>query len=268
MASARLVSVVLFGAGAFALGACGGGGETRPDSGMTTMTDTGMTSMVDTGVGPVDTGVPVDTGSSMGRMCGRHIPMGQCDVIAQDCPTPTDGCYYGAAMPGEDPTTICAPAGLATRGMPCTALNECQEGLFCNGATDTCTEYCCEGMVSDCSAGDICRSYSDVTWLGECQTPDSCTVVPQSGCDAGEGCYVIDSDGTLSCETAGMVAEGGDCSTGRCMPGMICINTGAGMPAQCRRACRVSMGMADCGGSAMCGGVMGLGDLGVCPLPG
>lgn len=256
MASARWISTFVFGGALLALAACGGDDPERRDA-ATPGTDSGMTVPTDTGPRPDAPGADAGPG---GRMCGRHIPDGMCDVIAQDCPNATDGCYYGSPMMGTPASTICAPAGLVTAGMACSNLNDCQEGLFCNGGI--CSEYCCGGLGSDCSGGDICISYSDVPWLGECTTPGTCTIVPQDGCEAGEGCYVISSDGTVGCRTAGTVPTGGDCSMGACAPGNICV-----MPNNCARACRVSMGAADCGGTDMCGRVTGLGDIGVCPLP-
>ncbi len=244
---------------ALVLVACGGNEPGRP------AVDAGRT---DGGGGTTDGGPPVDggrvdTGMMMGRMCGRQA--GMCDVIAQDCGAGM-ACVYGTTMMGGMASTICIAAGVRALGETCGAAEgQCQAGLFCSASTNICTEYCCEGSVADCSqAGALCfGGGAEAPWLGVCNVPAGCTLVPQSGCGAGEACYPVSADGTTDCLTAGTTPVGMTCdSANACVPGAICA--GMGGMFTCQRTCRMGMD-ADCMGMGMCtGGLMGISGVGLC----
>lgn len=59
---------------------------------------------------------------------------------------------------------------------------------------------------------------------GACQGNPCKLVAPQCGCAAGEGC-TLDNTGAPTCDVAGNVAPGGNCSADACQPGSICLGT-------------------------------------------
>lgn len=282
----RLLSVVGILA---ALAGCGGGDPpTRPDAAVGT----------DSGGGGTDTGMVVvgdDAGRDAGstaRMC--RSPMGNCDLLAQDCADPMQTCVY--ALPdamATAPQTVCAPivgAG-AEEGQPCCALNSCDEGLACVGAEETmpgsgmcstmgvCRRYCC-GSGADCEPGQICNAFSGSSGFmgGICDTVDGCSLVAQTGCEGmpGTGCYPSMGAATQCVRpTAAMAAEGATCMfTNDCVPGTACFSVtpaGGGMARSiCLRFCDIGDGATDCpnsGGMAcQAGGELPAGT-GICPPP-
>jgi hypothetical protein len=194
---------------------------------------------------------------------------GSCDVIAQNCPMATEGCYYAASMPGGPASTMCMAAGTRGDGAPCAFVNDCLPGFSCSEGA--CRRYCCMGATGDCPPGQICISIAGSD-IGQC-TPDAmCTLVPNEGCGGGQGCYIAAGDGTLSCFSAGAGDEGMACEAlNACRPGMGCLGSSGGS-FRCTRFCRLSRGEADCGGGGRtCMPVRGLAlpeDVGICPLPG
>src|SRR5690606_18795798 len=106
---------------------------------------------------------------------------------------PQHGCYVLITSEGGDPTTVCTMAGAGGDGASCTTYSQCQPGLTCDMDTMTCRRYCCGGLTSDCPSGtgQICITFSNAMPTGICTAPASCSVVPQSGCEAGQGCYWI-----------------------------------------------------------------------------
>jgi hypothetical protein len=288
MASMKVLVRSMVGLSVVGLGILGAGcgdppPSSRPDAFVGTdaftpgMTDTGPVTMTDAGR---------DTGGGM-RMC--RSAMGECDLLAQDCAM-GETCVY--ALPdamATEPQTVCAPivgAG-AEEGGACCALNSCDTGLVCVGATETmpgsgmcstmgtCRRYCC-GSSSDCAAGELCNSFGSGFMGGICDTSDDCNLVTQMGCSASQGCYPGDG-GTVQCvtPTAAMAAEGATCMfTNDCVPGTACFTVtpgGGGMARSvCLRFCDVGDGATDC---PMSGGMpcQAAGDLptgtGVCPPP-
>lgn len=258
-----LVGMVVIAGALVACGDDGGGGR---DSGMVG-SDTG-TDPVDTGVPPGDTGMPIDSGGG-GRMC--TAPGGECDVILQNCAAPL-GCYYVRADAMSAPTTMCLDvAATGGDGASCEFVNECLPGFTCSDGV--CRHYCCNGSTSDCpsGSGQLCVGLVGSDSIGTCTATASCDLVTNDGCEGTRGCYIAASDGTLGCFAAGSATEGMACTgTNGCVPGMGCLSMGSGMPASCTKWCRISMGMADCGGTRMCMEVRGIplpSDVGTCPAP-
>jgi len=253
--------------------ACGGN-NSRPDGGGVADTDGGGGG-VDAGGGAdggggTDGGGGGTDGGGGARMCSAVG--GECDVMMQNCPMATQGCYFGRrSMMDTVPTTLCAEAGRLVDGESCMNLNDCAPGFFCDGDSSTCRHYCCGGSSSDCPAGSgqfcISRAGSDI---GACTAPSTCTIVPNEGCAAGQGCYIAGADGTLSCFAAGTVADGAACEfLNDCTAGAACL-TPMGGAATCTRFCRIAMGMADCGGARTCNPIRLTGlpmDLGTCSAP-
>ncbi|MBN8616803.1 MAG: hypothetical protein J0L92_39835 [Deltaproteobacteria bacterium] len=260
--------------------------SSRPDAFVAPLPDTGPSTGTDAFVDPtVDSGMTIrpDTGMTT-RMC--RSPMGECDLLAQDCPM-GETCVY--ALPdamATAPQTVCAPivgAG-SEEGSACCALNSCDTGLVCVGATETmpgsgmcstmgsCRRYCC-GSSSDCAVGELCTSFGSSFSGGICDTSDDCSLVAQTGCPAMQGCYP-DMGGTVQCiaPTAAMAAEGATCMfTNDCVPGTGCFTVtpgGGGTPRSvCLRFCDVGDGAADCtatGTTCQAAGDLPTGT-GVCP---
>ncbi len=68
--------------------------------------------------------------------CGPPPP--SCDLLAQDCPNASDGCY-----PGDGNVGRCFPAGSVASGGACMYSNDCQKRSLCvNLATRQCKELC------------------------------------------------------------------------------------------------------------------------------
>lgn len=224
--------------------ACGGGGGGGGrDSGPGPVD----AQMLDAPTTPTDAQPGTDTGMTT-RMCG--VAGGACDVIAQDCAGATDGCYYARTMMGADPTTLCAPAGTAGDGEACTTVDDCLPGFTCDSG-NVCRHYCCMGMSTDCALGQICVGISGAGEIGVCNAIDNCTLAPQGGCDAGEGCWVIADDGSTTCFTAGTKTEGQACGPlNDCVAGFGCFGIGGAAPA-CIGFCRLGMD-SDCSGGHTC----------------
>jgi hypothetical protein len=267
---------------------CGGDSPPiRPDAFMGV--DAGAADAFSSGVDafvPPGTDAGRDGGGGM-RMC--RSPMGNCDLLAQDCMAGMTCVYALPEMGATEPQTVCAPivgAG-AEEGGACCALNSCDTGLVCVGAVEsapgtcssmgTCRRYCC-GSSTDCAAGEVCSGFGSGFMGGICDTIDGCDLVDQTGCESmsGTGCYP-GSGGATQCvrPTAAMAAEGATCEfTNDCVPGTACFTVtpgGGGMARSiCLRFCDIGDGAADCPAS---GGMacQAAGDLptgtGVCPPP-
>jgi hypothetical protein len=218
-----------------------------------------------------DAGPRVDSGPAGDCRSG-----GECDVIDQtscavDAGAPR-GCYYASPAAGAPPTTSCEVAGTLGDGEACEFANDCRPGFVCSG--DVCRAWCCNGDASSCPTGQTCTELPDSN-IGVCRGSDACTLVaPQTGCDAGEGCYLFDNDGSLACSEAGPLAEGaacGDMSFDSCLPGMGCfgrMDAGGATVFSCAKFCRIASGTADCPGERMCAGVTGVTleeGVGICP---
>jgi hypothetical protein len=264
---------------------CGNPPPSRPDAYVSTMTDAYVPGMTDTGMVVTMSDAGRDAGGT--RVC--RSPMGECDLLAQDCAM-GEACVY--ALPdamATTPQTVCAPivgAG-AEEGGACCALNSCDAGLVCVGAVETmpgtctsmgtCQRYCC-GSSSDCSPGDVCSGFGSSFMGGICDQVDGCSLVAQTGCEgmAGTGCYPS-AGGATQCvtPTAAMAAEGATCMyTNDCVPGTACFTVtpgGGGMARSiCLRFCDIDDGAADCpnpmGMACQTGGELPAGT-GICPPP-
>lgn len=221
--------------------ACGGPDDPGPDSGPGPID----ARVADAPTPPVDAPM-TDTGTTPGRTC--PFAGGACDVLGQDC-TGTEGCYYVRTSSSEPANTMCVPSGTGGDGDDCTTVDDCQPGFTC-GNDDKCRHYCCMFMASDCTPGQICIGISGAGDIGVCNAIDNCTLAPQAGCDAGEGCQIVAEDGSTSCFTAGTDPEGAPCSTRNdCQAGFGCYGVG-GDAAACYEFCRV--GGSDCSSGREC----------------
>lgn len=238
----------------------GGRADGGRDSGMVTPMDGGG---IDTGTMPgVDSGIDSGGGSSDCNVGGT------CNVLMNDCTTAGEGCYLGMDGPA------CFAAGTAAEGQPCANLNDCREGLGCfgpPGGPSTCARMCCRsGGSSGCAIGDLCLAFTDAPGdLGFCETPSGCSVIEQTGCDAGEACVIIAGDGSSDCRSGvtGTVMQGGDCADAACAPGFLCLGPEAG-PNFCGRACDPMAATSGCAEGTTCGRITGFPEnLGACVPP-
>jgi len=81
-------------------------------------------------------------------VCGAFT---SCDVLAQDCPTATDGCFLTQSGPQ------CGPPGTVADGQTCTNANSCMKGSVClnlNMAGNKCHHICrLGGGAPACTTG-------------------------------------------------------------------------------------------------------------------
>ncbi|MEO1272873.1 MAG: hypothetical protein AAFX99_32700 [Myxococcota bacterium] len=88
-----------------------------------------------------------------------------CDIYAQDCPEPDQGCTFGRDPDTNDPIFVCATAGPQANGQLCSDGNgRCQAGLICirtEGDAATCSRVCQND--NDCLGGQTCSGRS-TTW--------------------------------------------------------------------------------------------------------
>lgn len=259
----------------------------RPDAAFGT--DTGTVLPVDAFVAPgTDTGTTADAGPST-SMCTSA--MGMCDLRTQNCPAvmgSPQACVYAlpTAMATVAETTCVGIAGAGGgAGATCCALNSCDAGFVCQGATETapgsgmcnagntgtCQRYCCG--ATDCAAGQICSRFAAGAFTGGiCTDIDGCGLVaPQTGCEAGEACYPTMGAAT-QCLRPGTTAVGANCMfTNECVSGSACFGITPPMGTRrdlCVAFCSLTASPSTCAGGVAC---QMAGDLpagvGICPPP-
>lgn len=262
MRELRIGTFLALSAAVIAWGCDNGGGT---DAGMDDMDGGG--GMVDSGP-PVDSGPQPDTGMMMmddgGGTTGACGNPGECDVLEQDCGA-GQACRNLIMMAGDTPMGICEQAGTKLEGEACSraTMPECAEGLIC--FEGFCRGYCCDGRTSDCAVlGHYCQPFSD-TNVGICLPSSGCTLLDQSGCEAGEGCYPIPGGITRCSEpAAGAGGDGTECSSlDGCNPGFACIGT----PGMCRAFCDPAADPVDCPTDYTCNNLTDHPGVGVCVPP-
>ena len=217
-----------------------------------------------------------ETASSCPFDCaGCRTPEGTCALDLQDCP---DGqaCIYGPTGSGADVETQCAAqtGPLAREGASCCGIASCERGLVCMGFVDgaggacttsgRCRRYCCDD--TGCDDGEACEAFEDRFSGGFCSDPSGCSLVRQTGCAGGEGCYPA-LGGLAECMVPTDVAatEGESCSlTNDCVPGLGCFVVGG--TSRCLAFCWVADGAAGCASRMSCFAASDLpAGIGVCP---
>ena len=233
----------------------GGDGE-NPDSGE------------DGGPGTSVCNVALQRGCDAGALCLRGLEdgggqanrcfPGECDLVAQDCPT-GNKCTYVR----QDNVTRrrCVPAGAAAEGAACesqgTATGEfydtCARGLYCTDrrASDGSTTFSCQRFCyasSQCAAPRECVDVLGFTGSQELprvcgEAGPTCDLLTQ-GCGGTLGCYPSSRTGAV-CVAAGSVTDGAACTySNDCRAGSACVREGAGQV--CRRLCRSPSGAPAC----------------------
>ncbi len=278
------------------------------DDGTDTPTDAGP---VDTGAGDtgVDTGTPpADAGMDAGMDAGASTSIEECDPYAD--PTGCgDGEKCAVVIDRNDPEDVvvlfgCVPASVGTKpaGLVCGRLaadatpddetddvvtDECAEGLFCwqagTSSIARCHPLCGDDRV-ECETDQYCATLNSEPVFGICTDAEGCDPVFQTGCDDGEGCYLVSNTagdllGTcfeFAPPDGGTGAPGEGCMfINNCRPGTQCFpevfpDGGTGDTVSCRTLCNAGdpidagTGAADAGvadAGAVDGGDVDGGDL-------
>ncbi len=188
--------------GSLGLLACGGGGgSSKPDSGIS--------------IG-ADGGSGADAGSTAA-----------CNPSEQSGCTGTDKCTYVIEQTTPDVLghTDCAANGTVALGGACTrdanGVDDCLAGGFCSGGV--CMEIC--GTTPDsCASGESCVPYSslfsDADNTGLCNT--QCNPLdPSAVCATDEGCFLSLASGSATCATPFLDDPAGEDRRRdlRCQPG-------------------------------------------------
>ena len=106
------------------------------------------------------------------KVCEMAAEAGEtCNLLAQDCSLPSQGCYFSA--PAGEP--VCMVAGSGQEGEPCGGEpNDCAEGLLCISvnSTWTCRRFCNtkSGQEPLCEDPDYpqCKNYYAKQQAGYC----------------------------------------------------------------------------------------------------
>ncbi len=245
--------------------ACGDDSRSGTDSGLVVGIDGGGR---DSGPG-VDSGPGMDGGGTDGMVTPGTCGGAMCDLVTGGGCMTGQACQLLAAAAGEMPEGMCVPSGTLGDGAACTMATDCQEGFACvvpaGSGAGTCQHYCCPmapGANAACPTGQSCMTTFQDTDVGYCSFPDDCDPIAQTGCDAGEGCYLA-MGGTFACAVPAGDAGG----TGHpcafindCMPGYACIDD------MCAELCTRPDGT-ECDAPAVCNGVTGFTTVGVCIAP-
>ena len=184
-----------------------------------------------------------------GGGCG---PMGECNVSnPMSCPMAGQACLMSGST-ADGWMTVCGTEGSGAEGDTCmTGMDaQCQQGLQCIGGS--CKKICCTD--ADCNPGSSCGIIAGTEGAGGmgagfCESPDSCTLVPNGGCPDGEGCYLAEF---TRCISAGTLGTGEACMyLNDCAPGHACVSTDGSM-GMCAAFCRLDMAETDCAAGQAC----------------
>ncbi len=96
------------------------------------------------------------------RVCGQL-----CDLRAQDCEFPEQGCYPSAAAGAAD-KGICVTADTGGQGASCLEANDCQEGFTCSTTDNKCRQLCDRGGGAPTCTTGTCSALVGHTATGVC----------------------------------------------------------------------------------------------------
>ena len=274
-------SVLLIGAWV-ASGCRDGNGGSGDDSG-TTLPDGGIvkrdggdgTPEADGGRDAGETALGCDVarqqGCDAGALCLRGVLEdggqgnlcfpGECDLVAQNCPTGNKCTYVRQGSPGGPASRRCIQEGMVAEGGACQSTataqgdfhDTCKAGLSCTdspatdgGSTFACQKFCYGS--EQCTAPRDCVDVLRFTGSNElprvCGEPGPRCELLAQGCANTLGCYPSPRSGAV-CVMAGSAADGASCTySNDCRPGSACVNGGAGRV--CRRLCRAPSGEPGC----------------------
>lgn len=204
---------------------------------------------------------------------GSHCVYGECDLVAQDCPSGSK-CSFARPFDGGRAVRQCMPNGSRTEGQTClgdSVGNDCERGLTCSprGFADGGSELICRRFCfssSTCRSPQICYALVSIPTIPDipltCENPPSgCSLLGQDCPRVGEACYPGQSQPL--CFPEGQIQNGGACFfSNECRRGSACFN------GRCRIMCAFPSGNPGCTGAAVCReatGVPGVdGGLGAC----
>lgn len=170
-----------------------------------------------------------------------------CPVEVCDPRVGDDGCREGACVLWGSTAACEVGAGALLAGSPCEAVTDCAPGLACfqdRDGSGVCGRICCPGDELACPEGSLCAGSGSLVdgtsapW-GRCLPPRSCSLLrPEATCEAREGCYLLDLDGTTECRIAGTAGAGEPCRIQEdCQAGFFC--GGVRSMLRCVRVCRL-----------------------------
>jgi hypothetical protein len=123
----------------------------------------------------------------------------------------------------------------------CGANGECPFGSICAGTSaedESCMPFCQSESHPDCPEDGQCLYGLQDSTLNLCGLLESCDLLAQDCEAAGEGCYIVDQQGTLGCVGAGDGQPGDTCQyTNDCIAGVMCMGEGV-----CQTLCEVGVG--------------------------
>ncbi len=252
------------GAGSGGVSAGGGSGVTGAAGGLVTGTagtgagerggNTGA-SGVGAGAGGRGGGT---AGSGAGGGAGASGASGAGGGASSACdPFSNAGCTAGTKCTVlQTPVTFslgCGSKAGKTAGATCTQTasgqmqtgDDCADGLACialqGETTPTCRQFCMtSGATRACPASMTCSLLiTNLPGTSFCRPTTSCTLLPQTGCPTGQGCYLVSTGST--CAPAGRATPGSGCTAANdCAPGSTCITTNG--VSSCASFCSLAAG--------------------------
>jgi hypothetical protein len=148
----------------------------------------------------------------------------------------------------------CGSKGSKAEGASCTQLvagmmqtgDDCADGMACfalqGETTPTCRQLCkSDGSGTACPDMAMCTlRITDLPAASFCRATPTCQLLQQTGCPAGQGCYLIPTGGV--CAPAGTAAPGAACAAANdCVPGATCVVV-MGTAGKCVSLCSTAPG--------------------------
>lgn len=189
---------------------------------------------------------------------GNRCFPGECDLVAQNCPS-GNKCTY--VRQGSVTSRRCVKDGTVAEGGSCSSTatpegdfyDTCKAGLYCTDqvAPDGGTAFACQKF---CYGSEQCTAPRDcvevLRFTGSDELPRVCGEAGPKcdplaqGCASALGCYPSPGSGPV-CVTAGAVEDGAACTySNDCRPGSACVKEGSGLT--CRKLCRSPSGEPGC----------------------
>lgn len=138
-----------------------------------------------------------------------------CDLLTSEPCAENENCILGFGG-----STGCVDAGTGVQGDPCTGIGDCARGLHCMPPANVCSRWCTSGGT-ECPEGSICTlvvledpAEPTSPEVGRvCKITTDCNVFDQSGCEAGQNCWVVrpGADPVFDCGSPGAGGQDVEC---------------------------------------------------------